>query len=472
MVLQRGGGPDLAFRAYLLTAVRRLHVDKIRAASRLHTTDDLTPFDPGVPFRDTAVEGFENAAAARAFASLPERWQLVLWHTEVEGQKPAEVAPLLAMSANSVSALAYRAREGLRQAFLDMHVGDQAASGQGVDAACAWTHQNLGSYVRGGLARRDSNRIAAHLDGCRRCTAIYLELTEVNANLSGVLAPVLLGGAAAAYVASSGGVSVGAGGLIALLGRARDVVVAQASATTPVAVIAGVTATAVVGGALLLAVGPGRQGHESAGPPTGSVASSPPTASTPPSPRTSPSPGRHGSPTRTRPTAPVELTPLPGLSLPTLAAARAPDHALRGPTHHPTSGADQVPTGGGPAPSDPPGSGPGGAAMDLRVVASSHPTGPGTFQVRVDVTGLRPGASGTLTLTADSTEVGLTLDSGCQPVHVTGGTCALTVGRSSFGFVVVVVDSRPTTLTLVVRPAAGWRESNPRDNTTRVVLRP
>ena len=63
-VLQRGGGPDLAFRAYLLTAVRRLQVDRIRAASRLHTTDDMEAFDPGVPFRDTAVEGFESAAAA------------------------------------------------------------------------------------------------------------------------------------------------------------------------------------------------------------------------------------------------------------------------------------------------------------------------------------------------------------------------------------------------------------------------
>src|SRR6478735_4312687 len=92
-VLQRGGGPDLAFRAYLLTAVRRLHVDRIRATARLHSTDDLTPFDPGIPFRDTALEGFENATAAKAFASLPERWQLVLWHTEVEGQKPADIAP-------------------------------------------------------------------------------------------------------------------------------------------------------------------------------------------------------------------------------------------------------------------------------------------------------------------------------------------------------------------------------------------
>ena len=49
---------------------------------------------------------------------------MVLWHTEVEQQKPADIAPLLGMSANSVSALAYRAREGLRQAFLSQHAAD------------------------------------------------------------------------------------------------------------------------------------------------------------------------------------------------------------------------------------------------------------------------------------------------------------------------------------------------------------
>ena len=54
---------------------------------------------------------------ARAFASLPERWQAVLWHTEIEGARPADVAPLLGLTANSVAALAYRAREGLRQAM-------------------------------------------------------------------------------------------------------------------------------------------------------------------------------------------------------------------------------------------------------------------------------------------------------------------------------------------------------------------
>ena len=236
-VLQRGGGPDVAFRAYLLTSVRRLHVDQIRAGKRVQTTDDITAFDPGEPFRDTAVEGFESGAAARAFASLPERWQLVLWHTEVEGHKPADIAPMLGMTANSVAALAYRAREGLRQAFLTMHAGDLDEDG------CRFTHQNLGPYVRGGTSRRDSNAVREHLGECRKCMAIYLELTEVNSNLAGILGPIVLGGAAAAYVAA-GDVAVKAGGLVFGLGRVRDFVTSQASG----AAIAGVAATAVLGG--------------------------------------------------------------------------------------------------------------------------------------------------------------------------------------------------------------------------------
>ena len=123
--LQKGGGPDLAFRAYLLTAVRRLHVDRIRAQSRATPTDDIAALDSGEPFSDTAVAAFESGAAARAFRSLPERWQMVLWHLEVEQQKPADIAPMLGMSPNAVAALAYRAREGLRQAFVQMHATDE-----------------------------------------------------------------------------------------------------------------------------------------------------------------------------------------------------------------------------------------------------------------------------------------------------------------------------------------------------------
>jgi RNA polymerase sigma factor (sigma-70 family) len=216
-IVQRGGGPDLAFRAYLLTAVRSLHIDSIRGAARLRPVEDFTPFDDGVPFRDTAVEGFESRAAARAFATLPERWQLVLWHTEVEGQKPADVATLLGMSPNSVSALAYRAREGLRQAFLNMHAQDTE------DDACAWTQDKLGAYIRNAASKRDSAKVRAHVDECRRCMGIYLELSEVNTNLSGILGPLVLGSAAAGYIAAAVG-GTAHRGVLGLLGRAGDIV--------------------------------------------------------------------------------------------------------------------------------------------------------------------------------------------------------------------------------------------------------
>ncbi|MGH3329775.1 MAG: sigma-70 family RNA polymerase sigma factor, partial [Nocardioidaceae bacterium] len=238
-ILQNGGGPDVAFRAYLLTSVRRLHVDRIRAGSRLQTSDDMTQFDPGVPFQDTAVAGFEHGAAAKAFASLPERWQLVLWHLEVEGQKPADIAPLLGMSPNSVSALAYRAREGLRQAFLTMHLSDISVE------QCRWVNEHLGAYVRKGLARRDTAKVEEHLDDCRRCMAMYLELTEVNSNLAGIIAPLLLGGLAAGYLSSTG--AAGAGGLMAVVGRVRDAIAGHAGAAAAGAVAASVVAAVSVG---------------------------------------------------------------------------------------------------------------------------------------------------------------------------------------------------------------------------------
>lgn len=248
-VLQGGGGPDVAFRAYLLTSVRRLHVDRIRSGARLQSSDDMEAFDPGVPFQDTAVEAFESGAAAKAFASLPERWQLVLWHLEVEGQKPADVAPLLGMSPNSVSALAYRAREGLRQAFLTMHLNDIS------ETDCRWVNEHLGAYVRNGLAKRESTKVQAHLDECRRCTAMYLELTEVNSNLRGIIGPLLLGAAATGYLASSG-TAAGGLGLAAMFGRVRDTVSANAGAATAGAVAAGVAAVVTAGVMLLPSSGP------------------------------------------------------------------------------------------------------------------------------------------------------------------------------------------------------------------------
>jgi RNA polymerase sigma factor (sigma-70 family) len=121
--LRAGGGPTVAFRAYLLTTVRNLFYDRLRRDRRLNLTDDLASHDTGIPFVDTAVERLERTMVARAFARLPQRWQTVLWHTEVEGETPATLAPRLALTPNGVSALAYRARARLRQNYFREHIG-------------------------------------------------------------------------------------------------------------------------------------------------------------------------------------------------------------------------------------------------------------------------------------------------------------------------------------------------------------
>ncbi|MFN3865978.1 MAG: RNA polymerase sigma factor, partial [Demequina sp.] len=116
--LQRGDGPDLAFRAYLFTVVRRTGMDVIDKGIRTKPRDDMSPYESALGYSaasdEPAIDGFEHDMVGNAFTSLPERWQAVLWYTEVEKKSPREIAPLLGLSANAVAALAYRAREALR----------------------------------------------------------------------------------------------------------------------------------------------------------------------------------------------------------------------------------------------------------------------------------------------------------------------------------------------------------------------
>jgi RNA polymerase sigma factor (sigma-70 family) len=441
-VLQRGGGPDLAFRAYLLTSVRRLHVDRIRATSRVQTTDDLEAFTPGVPFRDTAVEGFENAAAARAFASLPERWQMVLWHTEVEGQKPADVAPLLGMSANSVAALAYRAREGLRQAFLTMHV--QVLE----DDTCAWVHGNLGAYVRNGISRRDAAKVEDHLAECRRCAAIYLELTEVNSNLAGILAPLLLGGVATAYLGTVGGVAGLAavkGAVLLLLDRGKDLVLANLPATAAASVAAG----AVVGGAVYV----------------GAQRDPAPPAERPPAATREPSVPRSGGVAPERPTRDrSDRGPEP--SVPTVAptpvpTGQAPESAPE-PPEPPTESAP-------PSPTEPPAPPPSVPELDLTLSASASQAAGGVFRIVVAVTGLAPGTSATLSVEGTGTAVVLTADDRCEGRVISGGACTVPAD-GTFDFTAMAPLPADSSLVFTVVPDAGATDADPSNNRTVVGL--
>lgn len=203
--LQRGDGPDLAFRAYLFTIVRRTGMDVINKGNRTRPRDDMETFETGLGYETGAdeptLDGFEHGMVADAFRSLPERWQAVLWYTEVEKKSPREIAPLLGLSANGVAALSYRAREALRQAYLQQHLNGSE------EVSCLEANAQLGAYVRGGLNKRESARLTEHVRGCERCSALVAELEDVNRGMRGVIAPFVLG--AVGVSALDGGLAIG-----------------------------------------------------------------------------------------------------------------------------------------------------------------------------------------------------------------------------------------------------------------------
>jgi RNA polymerase sigma factor (sigma-70 family) len=237
-----GGGPDAAFRAYLLAALRHTAYDKTKRDRRLELVEDVEAVAgaervTAVPFDDTAVAKLNRSLAATAFSTLPERWQTVLWHTEIEGERPGDVAPLLGLNSNGVSALAYRAREGLRKAYLQAHVTRSPSE------RCRATAAKLGSWAREGLSRRETAQVEAHLDKCALCRELAAELADVNRTLRGTIAPLILGAGTAGYLAAAAGKAGAAVSIVATSASVAPPLLSAAASTVAitVAVVAGMT---------------------------------------------------------------------------------------------------------------------------------------------------------------------------------------------------------------------------------------
>jgi len=208
--IRRGRGPTDAFRAYLFVTLRRLAVRQA-AHGRDEPLDDVP--EPVLALaRSPELDHSEREIVAQAFSSLPGRWQAVLWHSAVEGRQPREFAGAVGLTPNAAAALAYRARERLRQAYLQAHL--QASS----RPACEPHRSRLGSYVRDGLSRRERTATRQHLDTCEACRQLVGELDDVNRLLVRSVMPVfmLASGAKLSAVAGAGaGAGAGAAGAAA-----------------------------------------------------------------------------------------------------------------------------------------------------------------------------------------------------------------------------------------------------------------
>ncbi|WP_157876857.1 sigma-70 family RNA polymerase sigma factor, partial [Streptomyces graminilatus] len=203
-----GSGPEYAVRAYLLTSVRRVAANWTTSARREQLVDDFAVFaaqaahgseglgavsadndtlDLGADVR--AMHEAERSMAMRAFRSLPERWQAVLWHTEVEDESPSEVATLFGLDANGTRVLASRAREGLKQAYLQAHVSATLTT----DEECSRYADRLGAYARGGLRTRAERGLRKHLEECARCRLAAGQIKEVASGIPAVVPIAVLG---------------------------------------------------------------------------------------------------------------------------------------------------------------------------------------------------------------------------------------------------------------------------------------
>lgn len=356
--VRRGAGPTHAVRAYLLTTVRRVAAGWTRTARREQLVEDFAVFaaqaarTAEMSEEDTlelgadvlAMHEAEQSMAMRAFRTLPERWQAVLWHTEVEDESPSEVATLFGLDANGTRVLASRAREGLKQAYLQAHVSTALTR----DEECARYADRLGAYARGGLRARAEQGLRQHLKECSRCQLAALQIKEVAGGIPAVVPVAVIGwfGAAgyAKVMALIGGGAAGAAGAgsAAASGGAAGGAAAE-GASTPVKIGIG-TALAVTAGVALALVLIGDS--DPAKPPRDKPPVAQPAAPQPPPPSPAPEPPAPPAPSAPEPTPTPTPTPTPP---PTPAPAPPPAD----PEPEPPSPAPEPPVPAPPPPTPP-----------------------------------------------------------------------------------------------------------------------
>jgi RNA polymerase sigma factor (sigma-70 family) len=239
--LLRGNGPTESFRAYLFVTLRRLAAEDARhpAPEPLDIVPETVMAVSGLPGLDDA----ERRMITEAFEALPDRWQAILWLTAVEGRHPREVARSAGIPANTVSVLAHRARERLREAYLQAHLRAAPV------AACEPHRSRLGGYVRGGLGRRHRRATGEHLETCPLCRDLVIELTDVNRQLVRSVLPLFVlasgGSIVRPLTASAAGVTGAAAGAAGAPAGISAVVGTGTAAATAAGAGAGASAVKV-----------------------------------------------------------------------------------------------------------------------------------------------------------------------------------------------------------------------------------
>ena len=211
-VTTASAGPEFAFRSYLKAVIRNTAIRWRKDADRI---DDTVEADRP-HFRDalSLVERESNAQQfLGAFQELPERWQRVLWLTEVADVPRPEIARELGIKPNAVSALQRRARTGLKLNWLTAQIPQPLRDDEAHAARLFPRH--LTDPLDDTVAREVND----HVSSCGECGELLLDMRSDARRLQGVTLSAVGFGALGVVLPATGalapGTTAAAVGLIA-----------------------------------------------------------------------------------------------------------------------------------------------------------------------------------------------------------------------------------------------------------------
>jgi RNA polymerase sigma factor (sigma-70 family) len=120
IALRSDRGPTVAFAAYLRATIHNIVVRAASTRRDYAASNGLLDslLGPADSAETTAISLLQQARLARALASLPPRWREALVFDEIYGLPPREWGPLMGLTPRAATALARRARAGLRTVWL------------------------------------------------------------------------------------------------------------------------------------------------------------------------------------------------------------------------------------------------------------------------------------------------------------------------------------------------------------------
>lgn len=176
--IRSGRGPHGPLRPYLAATIRHTAAVWSRQDWTVSPIGELTDLPEAASEADPLLSLMERALVVQAFNSLPERWRAILKHTVIDGGSTASAASVLRIGPPAARSLAYRAREGLRQAYLQSHVAYVASTD------CRPFAAHLGVFVRRRLSPQRAANLRRHLAVCPNCSRLVELLREMEQCLS------------------------------------------------------------------------------------------------------------------------------------------------------------------------------------------------------------------------------------------------------------------------------------------------